>query len=264
MTKAKTKSKKVSEEKVQPAAEVKTTVRTVRSFQIPKDLVLGALTVELVGTFVLSTVILQNSNSALIAGIALAFLVAALTRLSGAHFNPATTIALFLAKKVSAVRAAGYVIAQVLGGMLALVVVTQFVSAAPADATMQTAAAKVFTVTINSVDTWRPLLAELLGGLVFGLAIAGTVFGRKESGEKGFVQGAAYLIALILAGLGSVAILNPAVAIALSAFKTETGAAFNWWALVAYTLGPVVGVTAGVWLYKLLRWDIEGGSIHND
>lgn len=217
------------------------------------ELVLGALVAELFGTFVLTTVLLNAGGNVFIAAVTVIFLVMALSRLSGGHINPAVTIGLLATKQISAVKAGGYIVAQVIGAMLALTVVTQFINTAPVDPSLgQTMS--VFKAA-DLVGDWRPFFAEALGGLVFGLGIAAAVLGRKNSHESGFVVGGSLLLGLITATLASAAILNPAVAVGLSAYHFD-----NWWTVATYALGPVLGVVAGAWLYKLLQWDVTGGK----
>lgn len=215
------------------------------------ELVLGALVAEFVGTFILTTALLNSAGNVIIAGVTVMVLVMALSRLSGGHVNPAVTVAMWATRQISTIKAAGFVVAQVLGAMLALVVVTQFIHAAPVDAATGQSLT-VFSV-VDVTGQWRPFFAEALGGLVFGLGAAAAVIGRKNSHEAGFIVGGSLLLGLVIAALGSSSILNPAVAVGLSAYHWE-----NVWSVLAYLVGPLVGVTAGAWLYKLLQWDVTG------
>ena len=59
-------------------------------------------------------------------GLALAIAISALGHISGAHFNPAVTIALAVARKISPLLALLYILGQIIGGVaacLALVMV---------------------------------------------------------------------------------------------------------------------------------------------
>src|SRR5450432_3399329 len=84
---------------------------------------------ELFGTFVL---VFMGTGSAVLAGstihyegIAFVFglsvlmMAYAIGPISGCHINPAITIAMLVAKKISAKDTIGYIIAQVIGGILA-------------------------------------------------------------------------------------------------------------------------------------------------
>src|SRR5438874_12508372 len=56
---------------------------------------------------------------ALAHGLVLAVLVSAFGAISGGHFNPAVTFGVWVARRIDGVRAVGYVIAQLAGGVLA-------------------------------------------------------------------------------------------------------------------------------------------------
>lgn len=84
---------------------------------------------EAMGTFVLvmggvGTAVLAGDKVgplgvALAFGLSLLILVYAIGPVSGCHVNPAVTVGHFLMGRVSAVAAAGYVIAQLVGGLVA-------------------------------------------------------------------------------------------------------------------------------------------------
>lgn len=247
---AKAKATSTKKEKA-PAAVTVTRSTAKPSINWGGELVLGALVAELFGTFVLTTVLLNAGGNVFIAAVTVIFLVMALSRLSGGHINPAFTIAMLATKQISAIKAGGYIVAQVIGAMLALTVVTQFVNTAPVDATL----GQTMTVfkAADIVGDWRPFFAEALGGLIFGLGAAAAVLGRKNSHETGFIVGGSLLLGLIAATLASAAIVNPAVAVGLSAYHFD-----NWWTVAAYALAPALGAVAGAWLYKLLQWDVTG------
>lgn len=249
---ATTKAAKAEEPKVTRVSAA-TTGRSATAFsgRLGKELVLGALVAELVGTFILTTALLGTSGNQIIAGVTVMALVMGLSRLSGGHVNPAVTIALWATRQISVIKAAGYVVAQILGAMLALVVVTQFVHATPVDPT--TGSAPTVLTIPDVIGHWRPFFAEALGGLMFGLGVGAAVLGRKNSHEAGFTIGASLLVGLLIALFGSSAILNPAVAVGLSAYHFD-----DLWSVLAYAAGPIVGVAAGAWLYKLLQWDVTG------
>jgi aquaporin Z len=75
--------------------------------------------VELVGTLFLLYVILSTKNAVAI-GVALAIAIIAGSKISGAHFNPAVTIAMVSAGKSPANDLLPYIIMQVTGALVAL------------------------------------------------------------------------------------------------------------------------------------------------
>jgi glycerol uptake facilitator-like aquaporin len=253
--------------KAKPAAKARVTVRTVsargarpdyrallaRGFRT--DIKLGALFAEMVATFVLTAVVLNTSGNVIIAAVALIVLTAAFWRLSGGHANPAVSISLWASRQITGLRATGYVVAQILGAMLAVVVVTQFVATAEVNA-LTGEAPKVFSIEKITGD-WRPFLAELLGAIVLGVGVAASRYGKRESLEAGWLVGGALFLGLILASQGSSALLNPAVALGASAYHVD-----NWWSVWTYALAPVFGASVGAWLYKAMQWELN--STKND
>jgi aquaporin Z len=76
--------------------------------------------VELVGTLIFLYVILASGGDAISIGVALAAVILFGGKLSGGHFNPAVSIMMFLNNKLGVSKLIVYIIAQVLGGILAL------------------------------------------------------------------------------------------------------------------------------------------------
>ncbi|RJO69885.1 AraC family transcriptional regulator [Nocardia panacis] len=72
-----------------------------------------------VGTGVLAAQRVGALGTALAFGLTLLFLVYAIGPISGCHVNPAVTIGQLLLGRISALSAAGYIIAQLIGGLLA-------------------------------------------------------------------------------------------------------------------------------------------------
>jgi len=74
---------------------------------------------EFLGTFVFLTVILASPNAISI-GAALAVAILAFGAISGGHFNPAVSFMMLMNGKIKVDTFLMYVIAQVLGGVIAL------------------------------------------------------------------------------------------------------------------------------------------------
>jgi aquaporin Z len=80
---------------------------------------MNAIVVEFMGTFFFLYVFLATSNFLAI-GAALALAIYLGGPISGGNFNPAVTIMLIVAKRQSINTAVPYILAQVLGGLTAL------------------------------------------------------------------------------------------------------------------------------------------------
>ncbi len=191
---------------------------------------------EFIGTAVLSLAIIGSIVDGagfvtlLTVGIALALLVATIGSISGAHVNPAVTLGLLSIKKIEWKEALVYIIAQFAGAALALILVRLHGTALPA---------------IDYSFSWVSIIAECIGALVFTFGIASIVLAgdsvKADSRAPFVIGGSLTLGATVAVGLGSNAILNPAVAFGIGSLG------------LAYVIGPIVGAVAGMWLYKVLK-----------
>ena len=78
-----------------------------------------ALGTELVGAFIFIGVIMQfasKDTGPVAIGVALSAMVFFGGAISGGHFNPAVSLAMFLSDKIDLVTLAGYVVVQCIGG----------------------------------------------------------------------------------------------------------------------------------------------------
>lgn len=85
-----------------------------------------------VGTAVFAGAKVGNLGVALAFGLTLMFLVYAIGPISGCHVNPAVTVGQFVIGRISAVNAAIYIVAQVIGGLIAGVVIYTVANSLPA------------------------------------------------------------------------------------------------------------------------------------
>lgn len=186
---------------------------------------------ELFGTFALALAVLASVwgivpilPTLVIAGAVLGLVVLAFGSVSGAHINPAITLGLYSLRKIDAPHAVSYLIAQLSGALIAMLVMSLFL-----DGELKS------LLTVNA--DYRTFFAEFLGALFFGMGVAGAVHRGVKGLEAAFVVGGSLSLGLLFASLGSNAILNPAVAAAVSSL--------NW----SYILGPIVGIVIGMNVY---------------
>lgn len=89
---------------------------------------LQSLFVELIGTFVFINVIFQFASKewgAFAIGLALSVVVLFGGAISGGHYNPAVSLAMYIAQKIDASALFGYITMQLLGGYLAWAMYTK-------------------------------------------------------------------------------------------------------------------------------------------
>lgn len=191
------------------------------------------LIAEAFGTFALALAVLTSLSmetpiiaTPVVAGLVLGLFVYTIGNKSGCHINPAVTIGLWSINKVKTIDAVKYIVAQLIGALLA------FGLAAAALGTKSTGMAP---------ESMVNFLAEAVGAVFFGFGIAAVVMGKVKDDIVGLVIGGSLLLGIIIAaGFGSMGVLNPAVALTLGVFN------------LSYVLGEIVGVTLGMNLYRRL------------
>ena len=271
-TKAATKNKKAPAKKSAVVKKSKTTVSTApvaattHTFtehvqQAARSVNLWrALGAELVGTLLLAGVVIAGQGQPIFVLFALVGIVLTIGSISGAHVNPAITIAALVTRRIGWLRAIGYIIAQILGAALAYVILNAFIGgaaevSAEAAAYGQTAAT-LFAATDVSLlagKEWYIFFAELTGTAILGFALANATRELNDRLAASFTVGLGIFIALMVAVsaasyVGATAILNPAVAVALHAYSWG-----SIWPFAIYALAPVIGAIIGFVLYDLLR-----------
>lgn len=214
---------------------------------------LSASIAEFVGTFLLASVVLTQSNQPVALVFALVGIVLLVGGLSGAHLNPLATVGAWVTKRIEWTRGVSYLVAQVLAGMLSLVVFNAFVNQAPqADANsgfLGQSTPQLFTAPAIASHQWTLLLAELLGAAILGMVYANIMSRRRDRLTSALLLAAGYFTALVLAGtaanwVGGLAILNPASAVALQAVTFD-----SVWPFAIYVLTPLVGGLLGFAIY---------------
>jgi aquaporin Z len=225
-----------------------------RRFGLMNTPLTAALVAEFVGTFAFAAVLIAGQGQPILALFALVGIVLAVGTFSGGYVNPALVIGAWITRRMSGVRAVAYIVAQVLGAMLALVVLNAFLSGVgtqPTDA--YSAAPSLFkAAALPEGKEWYIFLAEFVGTLIFSFAVAGALREKLDRTAKAFTIGLGVFLGLMVAGsiaafFSANAILNPAVAISLQAINFA-----SVWPFVVYVLGSVLGAVAGFGLHTAL------------
>jgi aquaporin Z len=209
---------------------------------------------ELVGTFVFLFVISLSGLSGQFAPVAIGLALLAMVymggHISGAHYNPAVTLGLFLRRKMEGLHAIAYWAAQLLGGVLAFVAGylisghSSGIHPGPNVNTLQALGVEViFTaglvlVVLNVAATKRTH-GNSFYGMAIGLFIAAAIF------VGGPISGAAY---------------NPAVGFGAT-FGAAVFAGGGWSDLWLYVVGPLIGSALGAGINFLQSDRAEPGDV---
>lgn len=250
--------------------ETKTTVKTVPATvkkqklgqRLENSMVVRslwrALGAEFVGTFLLAAVIIAGQGQPIFVLFGLAGIVLLIGSVSGAHVNPAITIAAWATRRIGWLRAIGYIFVQFLGAAAAFFAFSAFLGGATqpsAEQQMygQTAASLFKAVDVSTLTSkeWYVFFAEVLGTTILGFGIAAAAR-AKETVNAALTAGFAIFIALMigitLSGYVSASsVLNPAVALSLQAYTA------NAWTYIVYALAPIVGGVLGFILHDIIR-----------
>ena len=218
----------------------------------------GPLTAEVVGTFlfffvgagavVLNDYMNQNGGGggglvaiALAHGLVLGVLVSAFGAISGGHFNPAVTFGVWITGKISAAKALRYVIAQLLGAVLAGAALRLvFPESAWTPSAIGTPALGL------GISPAAGIAIEAILTMVVLFAVFGTAIDPRAPKIGGLAIGFAILADILMGGPLTGAAMNPArwfgPAVASGHFA-------DWY---VWIIGPLLGAAIAAGIYKFV------------
>lgn len=198
---------------------------------------LGAFFLVFAGT---GAIIVNDASAGAVThvGISLTFglvvmtLVYALGDISGAHLNPAVTLAFFASRRFPLRRVPGYIGAQVAGALAASLLLRLMFPDHP-----------TLGATLPVGAPWRSFVLETILTFMLMLVILGVATGAKEKGlMAGVAIGGVIGLEALFAGPICGASMNPARSLAPALVSGSL--AHLWIYLVAPTLGAILAVPA--------------------
>lgn len=224
---------------------------------------LGALIAEFMGTFLLIAAILTVQGQPLFVAFAIIGIAMIIGGFSGSHFNPALTIAAWVTRRITWIRAVGYIIAQAVGAAAAFLVLNAFLQNSTTEATNLYASTPTLfhAATMTSEQYWYVLFAELLGTTILGFGFAAALRSVRDKVVMGFTYGLTLLIALLVAGSVTALLLteqntgltfvNPAAALAAN------GLGWELWPILVYVIAPAIGATIGFVIHDFIQAETD-------
>lgn len=178
---------------------------------------------------------------ALAHGLAIATFVSALGPVSGAHFNPAVTLALFVRKHIRASQAAAYIAAQILGALAGTAAIRAVHDpAAIANSNLGQC------VTVDALLPAQAIGLEAILTFFLVSVIYGAAVDRRAPKVGGLYIGLAVVMGIFAAGPLTGAAMNPA------RWFGPAALAGNWSQAGIYLVGPLLGGLAAGILYPFL------------
>jgi len=182
-------------------------------------------------------------------GMAFAIIIAAviysLGRVSGAHINPAVTIALWATKRFPTGEMAAYVFAQLIGAALG-----SLLFALSAGMNAVTIGGLGATAPFPGIGYGQAILVEAIGTFVLMLVIMGVaVDNRAPPGFAGLIIGLAVGGIITTTGNLSGASLNTARTFGPYLIDTILGGPNLWIYFPVYIIGPIAGAVIAAFFY---------------
>lgn len=251
--KAVSSTKKTSSSEAKVATTVSTSVDTskspIKKYQMwsknyNKRPNVSAALAEFLGTFLLTIAFLEMQSSPLFVAFAVAGVIFIVGGVSGAHINPAVTIAAWVTNKIKGKAAFYYIVGQCLGAGAGWLVAHSFLtSASSSSSTMSSSLLHAGSIT--SGKEGYLFLVELLGTFILSLGFAIVIRSKRNKTVAAFTGAFATLIALyvamslstvlLTASYTSLTFLNPALALAAG------GLSFSWWPIAIFIIAPILG-----------------------
>ncbi|MDB4851032.1 MIP family channel protein [Flavobacteriaceae bacterium] len=170
-------------------------------------------------------------------GLIVMAMIYAFGEISGAHFNPAVSIAFAYAKKFSWKEVPKYIFFQVAGAFAASLLLMWLFPKS-----------ELLGATIPSVDVWRAFVLELILTFFLMVVIINVSTGSKEIGMMaGIAIGSVVLLEALFAGPITNASMNPARSLAPNIVSG------NIKGLWLYILAPIIGALLAVVSCKFVK-----------
>jgi len=207
---------------------------------------------ELIGTFAIvfcgtGAIVINQQSNGLVShvGIAITFglivmaMIYSLGNISGAHFNPAVTIAFTIAKRFQLKQVIPYVISQLSGAFLASAIL-KFLF--PANNTLG--------ATLPAGTELQSFILEFILTFFLMLVIINVATGSKEQGMfAGLAIGSTVLLEAMFAGPVCGASMNPARSISPA---VVSGYLEHLW---IYIVAPIAGAAFAIPVFKILHYN---------
>ena len=188
---------------------------------------------EFIGTFFLVLTVGLTGNPLAI-GSALMVMIYAGGHISGGHYNPAVTLAVFIRGKITKSDALIYMGSQLAGGLIAALIVSVF--------------REFPTESGQQLDTTKALLAEVLGTFALAYVVLNVATAKATAGNSyfGIAIGFTVMAMAFCFGDYSGGAFNPAVAVGATVMK-----AFAWKNIWIYLIGCFGGGALAAVVFKI-------------
>ena len=208
------------------------------------------LAAEFIGAFALifigAAAIIQTGGQNLLAiaiahGLAIALLVSSLGHISGGLFNPALTIGLWATRRLDTVSTVAYIIAQLLGAVVAALALLLLFPEALRDAV-----SLGVPLLGRGINFGQGVMLEAIATFFLMLAVFGTALDSRGPKLGGFGIGLILTMDILAIGTLTGAAMNPARTFGPALVGGE------WSNHLVYWIGPIIGAVVAALVYHYL------------
>jgi len=187
----------------------------------------------------------------LVFGGALAVGIYAFGKVSGAHFNPAVTIALWAVKKFPGKDVGPYIVAQLIGATIASLLLALCLGMVAVKLHLGA------TVPFFQLSYVNAIIVEAVGTFLLMTAIMAVVNKRVEPSFSGLIIGLSLTATLTLISNITGGSVNPARTFGPYLANTLLGGANLWYYFPIYVIGPILGALIAAFVYNYVEGGIE-------
>jgi len=199
------------------------------------------LFIELFGTYFLVLIIGLSSGNPIAVGFGLMVLVYCGAHISGAHYNPAVTLAMLVQKEISPLDSVKYFLSQILGSTLAALSICLMNTNMQVQPVLGDSIYPIF---------FSEIIFTFL--LVFVILNVATHPNLKGNSFYGLAIGLTVMAGIFSVGPISGAVFNPAVSLGPSIIDIVTGNGISHYFLWYYIVFPLIGSILAVLSFKFL------------
>jgi len=199
---------------------------------------------EFIGTFFLVLVVVMAANNGigvmapLAIGSMLTVMVFAVGHISGAHLNPAVSLAVMMRGKLSRQDFPYYILAQVLGGVLAALLGAFLLRGSG-----------IAMADIRVHDVLPALLSEFFGTFALAFVVLNVATTRANAGNSHYGLAIGFTVMSVAYALGGISggAFNPAVAVGIS-----VAGMVNWNEIWIFLVGDFLGAAAAITVFQVV------------
>jgi len=211
---------------------------------------------EFIGTYMMiffgcGSMILAETNPGydggfvpVIWGGVVSIMIYAVGHISGAHFNPAVTIAFWAIKKFPANKVLGHLISQFSGALLASLTHA-----------LVFGSAHQFGMSLPAIEVTSVFFLEFVASFLLMFVITSVATDSRAAGElAGIAIGSTVALNAFVVGPLTGASMNPARSLAPAVLSGQMS---HLW---IYLIAPILGAAVGAIAYNWIKCDVDGGN----